>query len=234
MNRFFLPIFLMLFLGGSAQKYYDDAQVWAHIYIQKKIGKKFLVHLNQKNRWTNNVSWLGLAYADLGITYRITENIKIQADYVFAQKRRSSGYFNTRHRLYTALILKKDLRRWRFSYRNLFQVNYLDPYTSEEGYIPRLYDRSKITVRYEASKRFLFYASEELYFPLNSPAIIGPDRSRSSIGMLINITKNQQLELYFIYQQQLQKNNWYDQKDYYPNYMLKRYFIYGIGYAISL
>lgn len=233
MKRYILIILLFVSFKTFAQTYYNDAQLWFNLYLEKTITKKFAIHLNQQDRWTNNISEYKLGYADIGITYKFTKNIKILADYVFTEKKRKEGTFSTRHQYYVALVFKKDIGRWRFSYRNMFQFQYNDPYTSENGYFPYYYDRNKFIVKYFATKRFEFYAAEELYIPLNNQQLIGVDRSRTFVGMFYNVTKKQQVEFYFMYQAQLQKGDWYKQHNYYPDYMLCRDFVFGIGYGIS-
>lgn len=235
MKRIFIFIFLSFVIRISAQEYYNDARLWANIYIDKKVNKFLNIHLNQKNRWNQNISRFELGYADMGITIHPfkTRNIKFLFDYVYARKQTKVGSFSPRHTFYTAVIFRKDYRRFRFMYRNLVQVIYKDYNTSKYGYIPYFYDRNKITVKYEATKRFEFYVAEELYIPLFSPQVKGLTRSRAFVGMFINTTKHQQLELYFSFQQQLARNDWYSQKNKYPNTLLNHDFIYGIGYSFQ-
>jgi hypothetical protein len=229
----FPAAFLAFYLNTKAQVYYDDAQVWFNLYLEKKIGKHFDIHLNQQDRFTNNVSQFGLAYADMGITYKFTQNIKLLVDYVYIQKRRNMPYFKTRHQYYAALIFKKDFGYWRVSYRNMFQCQYNSPLNSYDGYIPYYYDRNKLTVKYQASKRFDFYVAEEVNIPINNPQIKGLSRSRTFAGVFITTRKHQQLEFYYMYQVQLQKGDWYNQDVSYRAKMLTRKFVYGIGYQIQ-
>jgi len=229
-------IFLFISSYGFSQTYsYNDAQVWFNLYLEKKVSDKFLIHLNQQDRWTNNVSQFNFAYADVGVTYKITKNIKILADYVFTQKRKPDQSFSTYHQYYVAMTFKRDIARWRFMYRNMFQFQYNNPYTSDYGTIPFYYDRNKFIVKYEFNKYYTFYAAEELYIPLNSPQVKGLDRTRTFIGLFYNIFKHQQLELYFMYQNRLQNGAWFKQHENYQadNYMLEKDFVYGIGYSFD-
>src|ERR1700741_426596 len=179
MKQNFIFIAIFLSLSGFAQRYYNDSQLWTNLYLEKKVTKCFDVHLKLQGRGTNNFTQVGQAYADIGVTFRISKNIKLLADYAFAQKAKNIDSYRTRHVYYTALIFKKDFRRWRFSYRNMFQCRYNSPKESKEGHLPHYYDRNKITVKYEATKRFSFYTAEEVYIPLNNPQIKGLSRSRS-------------------------------------------------------
>ena len=225
--------FLFFITVTYAQNYYDDAQLWLNIYLEKKISKKIDIHLNQQDRFINNISQFGLGYADVGMTYKFTKNIKVLADYVFIEKKRNNDTYKIRHQYYVALIFKKDFGYWRFSYRNMFQCQYNSPFTSDNGYIPYYYDRNKITVKYKATKRFSFYVAEEVNIPIHNPQATGLNRSRSFLGMFITTRKHQQLEFYYMYQVQLQQSNWYKQDVSYPNSPLSRKFVIGVGYQIA-
>ncbi len=232
MKRATVILFLLCGTLGHAQQYYDDAQLWLSIFLEKKVTKNFFVHFNQQNRWVQNISQFGLAYADLGVTYKINKNIKVAGDYVFGQKRKNDG-FRTRHQFYVALFLKTEIKKWRLMYRNRLQLQYYDPYTSSDGTTPFIYDRNKITVKYAATKRFEPYISEELYLPLNNPQLRGFQRSRSFAGLIYNLTKDMQFDFYFGFQAQLANGDWFKQKKSYDNSLLERNFIYGIGYSFS-
>ncbi len=216
----------------SAQKYYDDAQVRGHFNIETKLNKRFTVHLDQQYRITNNVSDFSRGSADIGITFKINKHIKLLADYVYIQKQKNSGIWNQRNWYYGAVVLKKDIGYWRIVGRAMLQARNGDV-NSDKANLTRLYNRNKVSVRYEINKRLTGFVAEEIYIPLNSPQAKGIDRSRTFAGILINTFKNQQLEFYFMYQVWTQKNNWWDQSDRYPDPLLRRDFIYGIGYGIE-
>lgn len=227
-------IVFLFSLSGTAQMYFDDAQLWLNLEVEKKLGKKWGLQLNLKGRGTYNVTQVGRAAADLGIFYKFNKHIRLRADYVYVEKRRKNNSFKTQHQYCIVLILKKDFGRWSLVYKNKFQARYENFSSTSDGYIPRYYDRNKLMIKHETTKRFSFYVAEEVYIPLNNPQIKGLSRSRSYVGSFINVTKNQKLELYFLYQLQLQQGDWFDQDISYPLMPLKRDFVYGIGYCISI
>jgi len=217
---------------SSAQRYYDDVQIRASIFLEKKLGKKFSVHLNQQNRWSNNAMEFNRAYADIGVTFKLHKKIRLMADYVLIQRKKDNGLFTTRHWYYVAAILRHDMGRWRFSYRNMFQARF-NNMNSEHGQLPRYYNRNKLMVKYDITKRLGAFVGGEIFIPLNNPQLKGIERTRSLVGMEINTFKNQQLELYFMYQVRLQQGDWYKQRTYYPYAIPRRDFIYGISYSFS-
>lgn len=213
-------IFLCSFLAvTNAQNINKDAALWANVYLEKKINKKLNVHLNHKSRIQYNMSEYQLGYADLGITYKFTKNIKVLADYVFAQRRRKDNTCSTRHQGYIALVVKKEIKNFTVSYRNMLQSQVRDAFLSDDGRLPVWYDRNKLTLKYKLDKRYSFYVAEELYLPLYQARIPGLDRSRSFAGMFYNLTKKNALEFYFAYQRELRAKNETDV-----------IFIYGIGF----
>jgi hypothetical protein len=233
MKNKLLGIFLVIAFFAKAQNYYDDAQGRFSLYLEKKINKKLFIHLEQQDRWDQNLSRFYRASLDFGVSYKVTPNIKIEADYVYIQRKKKDDSFTPRHWTSVGLILKKDIRRFKFLYRNMFQARFKEWGSAADAAIWHYYDRNKLTVKYEITKRVDVYVAEEIYIPVNSPAVKGPDRSRTIFGTDIKTFRNQELELYFMYQVQLQKNNWYDVSDRYQYPFLNRYFIYGISYNIS-
>lgn len=216
-----------------AQDHYDDAQLWAHVNVEKKLGDKFILQLSLKGRATNNMMAPGRSSVNFGFGYKFSKSIKVVADYGYIKKLRSNGSYRTYNRANLSLFLKKEVGYWSFIYRNRLQARAKELGTDKDNYNLYFYDRNKLTIKYDATKRFSFYVFEEVYIPLNDPQFFGISRLRSRLGTLINITRTQQLEFYFMYQQQLQPLNWYDQDISYPNTPLKRYFVYGIGYNIE-
>lgn len=215
--------FILLFLVDNINaqtEYHDDAAVWINIYLEKKINKNWDIHLNQQNRFNENVKNYGMGYADFGLTYSFNKNVKILGDYVYMQRRVLDGTYSTRHQFYTALVLKKELRKWSFIYRNMLQMQVKDVYTSEDGAVPEYYERNKLTIKYKMNKYFTFYTAEELYLPFYQARNKGLDRSRTFVGFFYNLSKHTNIELYMLYQHQLNAFN-----------ATNRDYIYGLGFS---
>jgi hypothetical protein len=214
-------LFLMISVSTSrAQEYEDDAQLWLNLNLEKKINDNFDFHFSHSSRINNNVSQYGLGYGDIGVSYKRNDNIKVMLDYVLRQRRNLDGSYGTRHRAYFAVILKKEISRFTFSYRYRFQAELRDLYKSEEGLAPRYYDRHKVSVKYELNKRFDAYVSEELYYPWNQAKNKGFDRSRSAIGLIYKLSKRKSIEGNFTYRHELNAFN-----------RTNRDFIYSLTYS---
>jgi hypothetical protein len=224
---------LLCSLLGVSQTYTDDSQLWTHVKLTKEVTKKLDLTLKLQTRFKDNVTELGRASANFRISYKLHKNVKLMTGYSYIEKQNKNDIFKTRHSYYGAIELKKTIRRFEFTYRNLFMCRYKSPFTSYDGYIAYLYDRNRITIKYEQSKRTSFYIKEDINIPLNNPQLKGISRARTFVGSNINITKRQKLDLYLMYHIQLQDGDWYDQDISYPSAPLDRYLVFGVGYAIE-
>jgi hypothetical protein len=226
-------IFILLLSSAAvAQDNYNDAQLRTHLSVEKKINKHFSAELREQNRFNMNMTNFYRASADAGLIWNINKHIRFRADYVFIEKKNKNDLFLIHNWYYGALILKGGIHRWKFFYRNKFQVR-KGAMNTDEAPVAKMYDRSMVMVKYELTKRFTMYVAEEVYSPVNSPGIKGIDRSRSYIGTEIKTTRNQQLELYFMYQAKFY-DPWFSQKKNYPGQPPKHDFVYGISYSFNI
>lgn len=216
----------------QAQKYYNDAQLRFNLGLEKRITKKLSITLDQQDRFYKNLGEFTRASFDFGINYKVNKWLKFKADYVYIKRRNKHDYFTDRNWYYIAAVMKYEYQKWKFFYRNLAQVR-MGSTNSDNATVMRIYDRNKITVRHETTRRWAFWLATEIYIPLNNPQTTGIDRTRYFAGTTLRTTKGQSLDLYFMLQTQLQRGKWFDQSYRYQNDPLNRYFIYGINYNIE-
>jgi hypothetical protein len=234
MSRILLSIFFIFAcMCFKAQTENQDAQLWAYFKLEKKIGDRASVFLNLKGRAINNVMVPGRGAADLGFSYKFSKYVRGHLDYQFVERIKSNGSYKPMHQLRAAIALKGELDHWSFIYRNMLQIRSKGLLDDHDNHNLYLYDRNKLTVKYELSKRFSPYVAEEVYIPLNNPQLKGLSRSRSYLGTLVQITKRQQLDLFFMFQLQLQQGNWYKDDMSYTLQPMAQKFVYGIGYTIE-
>lgn len=211
MLRFILTAIFILSLPCknlfAQADYVDDAAVWISFNLEKKINKHVYLHLSQQNRITENVSTYGRGNIDFGVTYRFNKNIRLMGDYVYLKRPNPDNSFTNEHRFYTALILKKNIGRWDFTYRNMVQMRMKNIYSSVDGKIPKFYERNKVSVKYDLNKFINPYVAYELYYPFYQAKNRGFSKSRSIIGLDYKITKKTDAEVYFLYQHELNAFN---------------------------
>ena len=207
MNKFLkyssVLILTMLSSVAYSQEYDDDAQLWLNLNLEKKLNDQFDVHFSHSSRISNNFSQYGLGYGDIGVSYARNKNIKVSLDYVLREKLNPDGSYSTRHRAYLAVLLKKEIKQFTFSFRYRLQTELKDVLTSEDGMVPKYYDRYKGSIKYELNKRYAVYVSEELYYPWYQAKNKGFDRSRSALGLIYKISKKKSLEGNFTYRHEL-------------------------------
>lgn len=213
-------VFTSVLSNSYAQEYEDDAALWLYLNLEKKLNDKFDIHFTHCSRINNNISDYGLGYGDIGVAYARNKNIKVMLDYVLRQRRNPDGSYGTRHRAFFALILKKEISKFTFSYRYRFQAQLKDMLTSEDGLIPKYYDRHKLNIKYELNKRYSMYISEELYYPWYQAKNKGFDRSRSAVGLIWKLSKKKSIEGNFTYRHELNAFN-----------RTNRDFIYSLTYS---
>ncbi len=200
---------LMLLSYCSAQIIYaNDAQLRTDVSLSKKLNDFFSLQVQEQARWSNNISSFERASTDLSFSCAINKRLKITSGYVHIYKMKNAIDASIRHRFYLSLTLKADYYLWKFQYRCQLQNQLNDPFFSKYGTTNYIYNRHKITVKYEISKRLSVYLADELYLPLNNPGLLGFDRNRFYVGCTYKISKKQSVDVYFMNQRKLQFNDW--------------------------
>jgi hypothetical protein len=189
-----------LFSSLTSKAQNNDAALWTNVYLEKKLTKKYNVHLNMLARFNENYSQLGLAYADFGFTCKLKKYLNVNVDYVNLQLRGLDGTYKTRHQYYISLVFKKDLGRFRLSYRTMLQNQYTELLDSRTGKIPFYIFRNKFTIKYTLNKYFTPYIAQEFYYHFNQGTYNGFFRSRSFIGVFYTLTKRSTLEFFYAIQ----------------------------------
>jgi len=211
-------LILLLNINTYSQDYVDDAALWTDIVIKKKLSEKFEIELAQKNRFNDNFNEFGRISIGGGVKYNVTSNISLTAGYTLIARKMLENDYSTRHRLNLALQAKKNWGRVTLKYRLLLQARLKDVYSSEFGRLPVWVLRNKFIGTYELNKRFTPYLAYELFYPLYQQNAIGFIGSRSFIGTEYKLSRQTNLDFYFLYQRQLNAMG--------PTH---RVFVYGIG-----
>jgi hypothetical protein len=202
----------------------DDAALWMNAYLEKKLGPKLNVHLNEVLRFNHNITRYYYSYSDVGVTYKIKDWWHATLDYVLVTNDAptnnfTSEYQSVRHQLYFDMAFKYDYGDFRFNYRSMIQAQIKDVYSSKIGYIPNWYFRNKLTVKYTLNRRLTPYVSTELYYHFYTNLGDEFDRARYYAGMFWHIYSNTDLEFYYMIQRQF--NVFQPSTDY----------VIGLGYA---
>jgi hypothetical protein len=223
MKKLWLYLFFISLTIHAQDVVDDDAALWLTANIEKEIGKSLSIHGGEQLRLNNNLVDLGQFTSNIGLQYKINKLIRVSGDYAFRQRRRLDASYSLRHQFFLSLFLRKRIKNFLFVYRNRIQWQFSDWLSSETGTTPQLYDRHKLSIRYELNKRFDTYISEEIYMPLKQNPNLGIDRNRLAIGLIYNVSKKMSVESFFLLQQRFSYNN--------PQ---RKDFIYGLTFSYQL
>jgi predicted porin len=184
----------------------SDAALWTSLELEKLLVPKVLIHYKQSVRFGQNFSQLIYSFSDLGATYKFNKSIKTSLDYRFINKQQRSQEQSFRHRVYWTLTLKKKVKPFILSYRHRIQYQLEDILTSENGYIPDVYSRSKIAVKYPIN-RFTPFVAAELYTKIINWDQLLPNRYRLSGGCGYSFNKTNELILYYLFDKRFNQND---------------------------
>jgi Protein of unknown function (DUF2490) len=216
---------------------YKDAEVWENVAFEKKFSQQWDAHFNHEGRITNNDSQFHYAYGDIGVSYRlitwqkhkgeIAFSLKLTGDYVFLWKY-DELITTIRHQWYFDYLAKIKFYSFEFEWRNMYQQEVNNVYSSEFGYIPDNYFRNKFTLEHRFHKhpwyRIIPYIASEIYYHTDKDDSYGPqiDRIRYFAGGFYYFNKKTSLELYYLYENNFNINN--------PD----KNYVMGIGFAREL
>lgn len=223
-NLIALLFSLILGFKSFAQpEFINDAAIWTGVKISKKINKKNLISLTQQCRFDENISQLGRISIGIDAVHKINKNLRINFGYNYLRKiDLNSGYFNE-NRIVLGFTTKTNFRKFDFSYRNIAQIRYKQYLTSEDGKIPKVYNRNRIAIQYELNKRFSLTNSYEIYIPLNKTEIIEINRLRSIAELNYKLSKKTSIRSYFLFQTQFHTDE-----------LIERKFVYGFEFSHEL
>lgn len=162
--RFFLCVICICTISDSANAQQVDFWQWNTVSIDKSISKKFSVGFDEEVRFFRNASQLNLLYTNIGGSYKPNKFIKVSLVYRFLQKRQDDNSYSFRHRVFLDLAFKYKVKIVSFTYRSRLQSQVRDLHSSEKGYIPENYWRSKFDFKFDLKKRYSPYLSAEFRY----------------------------------------------------------------------
>ncbi|HRS54048.1 MAG TPA: DUF2490 domain-containing protein [Bacteroidales bacterium] len=213
-------LLLILFHITEIKAQDKDFQIWGSAGIEKKINKKFTIHLEQELRMTDNVRIPETIFTESGIVYKCTKWLKLSGNYRFILKRLNKTYIE-KHRFYIDLQLKHQTLIAEYSLRTRYQHSFSDLSNNIKTYLEN-YIRYKFTISHSLNHNTKPYLSIETFHNLNKTKWLNPHDIRGEIGANYKIAYNQNLNPYFLYQKELRTNK--------PETI----YILGIAYIFSL
>ncbi len=191
-----------------AQTVYPDFGMWNTISVEKKINKKFSVSIDEEFRLKENLSKINLFYTNLGINYKISKKVKAALIYRNTQKATDDQGFDIKHRIMLDIVYKEKLsKKFVFQFRQRFQFENNNIYSSRDGRYIESFLRSKFELGYNYSKKLKAYLSEELRFQLHDPrnaeSDYGLHRFRTALGFDYNLNADHTVGIYYLMQNEI-------------------------------
>ncbi len=220
MNKFLISYFLFLISYYSFSQW-NDAGLWTSASVEKKITQTLSANFSEAFRFNENISELGSFFSEFGIEKKISKNLRASINYRFSSKRGIDDIYSQRYRYFVDLNFRKKISKIVVNYRARIQSQIKNNFSRENISNPENHWRNKISLRYNLEKKYQPFISGEWWYPLNNPKQKYFDNLRCAAGLQYEINKMSSVELYYMIQKELHKNN--PETD----------FILGIGYNFS-
>ena len=203
MKRIF-AILLLIIAVRQVNGQTQDFGSWMTVSVNKDLGKKFVLGVDQELRLRHNLSDLNLIYTNIGITWKMTDYLKTSLVYRFIDKHKDDGFWGIRHRIYFDLVGKVKKGDLNFSARGRIQSEWRGAgYEAVYGNVPEIYFRNQYKIGYKVTKDIEPYAGAELRWQIQNPRIPyhnGFDRTRFFGGVNFDVGKHQIFGIYFLNQ----------------------------------
>ena len=201
----FFAFCVLLPLGLSAQV--NDAGLWAGINLEKKIDKKFSVHLSEELRFYENITELGSFFTEASLEYRLNKTFGFSAGYRFINKRREDNSYSKRHRFLLNATAKRKFNQLNVGVRLRYQSQYADYYSDAEGQVPSNYFRTKLAFKYDLNKKYTPFISGEAFIHTNRADGMLMDNYRIEGGIDYEFSKVSSIQLSYIFNKEIQVND---------------------------
>ena len=185
-----------------------DFREQTNVRAEHRFTQDFAIALMGAAILTNDVQELGFAYLDGGLSYRITPNLAVNANYRLLLRRNLFNAYDRRHVLYADLDYSKGLPGpWMLTGTLRVQVQFYNHLFSEGPRPPNCYLRTRAGLRYKINYYWQPFAETELFTPLFRPQKPWPDQIRASLGIAHVFNRFVRVEIYEQLQQEINSNS---------------------------
>lgn len=159
-----VPTVLLLAAAISAAPAAADTQLWTELGVRHDLTKKVTLSFDQHIRFDADVSRLGSAMPEPGISYRVKKWFRVGAGYRYEYERNNDDELVSRHRAYAWGRLRKDFAKTiQLSYRLQLQ----EQWRPDANPVNRHTIRNRGDVAYIAIKDLTPGASVETHHIMN-------------------------------------------------------------------
>ncbi|MBA3648452.1 MAG: DUF2490 domain-containing protein [Chitinophagales bacterium] len=210
-NRFsylvIVSVLLIFLLQKDLSGQQKDFQGIVGLGLEKKASPSFSFNLYSQQLFNQNLSELGSAFMEAGITYKLNRNIAFGVNYRFIQQRDLNNIYHPRQMIYGDISYSKGLKKFSASLRARIQNSYYPIVINETRQNSLLYNRDKLTIRYRYNYYFSPFIYGELWYPVNHPTHDKVDRIRGALGFYYIFNDHFKTELYYSITHELNQSN---------------------------
>lgn len=187
---------------GFAQT--NDFGVWIGAGVKKSFAKHYAIGLSAELRLKENTSTIDNFLTEIDLSRKFGKSVKLSGFYRFAQKNRTDAYEGV-NRVGADLSGKISLvKRLKLSYRTRYQWQWDK---GQDLQLAKSYWRNRLGFEYKISKKISPYATYEIWYRMTKGEDKKFDRNRLTAGVEYTINKIHSIELYGIYQKELNRKS---------------------------
>jgi hypothetical protein len=185
--------FLILLLAFSSYFIFgqeSDFQTWYNIELNGRLFKKIDYSISPEIRAWDNSSRIETMYAEISLSVPIAKYFDLGVTYR-PELDISEVYPHKINRFCIFGDASYKIKRFKVSYRGIYQQEYTDYNTSEEGYIPKIQHRHKMGLKFNPRKSDISpFVSSEAFITLKPLNDTEKWKLRTSFGFEYKINKN--------------------------------------------
>lgn len=190
-------ICLLLINTVSIYGQQNDFVALSGIKIEHKWNKYLSSSLALQSMLNENVSELWIAFADIGLSYKLNKNFETQLHYRQIKLKRFDNSYESRQLFYHTISWSKSVSKLTYTIRHrtqqlTFEDHFNDPFKG-----PYFYFRDRITIKYKINYFLQPYFATEAFFPLNRSNRPWMDQYRPTLGLFYCFNNNVKAEAYF-------------------------------------
>ena len=206
-NYIFIVLpFLWLFDTAKAQE--SDFRTWWGVELNAELFNLVDIQVNPELRLWDNSSRFETVVTQFEASVPVTKYLRFGAFYRLETESKIQDYVHYGNRFGEFGEAEYKIHRLKIAYRAICQQEYKDWHTSDQGYIPTIEHRHKVSFKYniKGSKMDPFLAGE-MFFTLMPEWQRNREKLRITGGVQYKISKHTDISLAYKYQKEFFENN---------------------------
>lgn len=205
MTRKYLLISLLLILIAPVKAQTEDLESWWNFTLKGRFNKKLNYTIEPELRLYDNSSRIRNWQTEGSLGYEVIKNIEVGGLYRYEVNYLKQEYNRRIHRASAFIKYKHETGRIEWSYRGIWQNEFVNIVSSDDGHINHMGHRHKLSVVYDYKKWPVKPSlGVEYYFPIAPDQEVGEWKKRWFMSLEKDISKRWSTK--FSYRRQLEYN----------------------------